>query len=129
MRLKKALWLFRKALNSEEFTALSEGRLGTGRRGWLFISEVGSAETPAARWGAGGALLPTVGSAGWGREARSILMFAVGSAGMNELSICWPGIRIAKMQRTAGRKTLFRRKGLRRDRAGRPLESIRRFSS
>jgi hypothetical protein len=70
-----------------------------------------------------------VGSAGSGREARGILVFAVGSAGAKELSMYWPGIRTAKMQRTASRKILFRGKGLRGDRAGRPLESIKRFCS
>jgi hypothetical protein len=64
-----------------------------------------------------------------GRGVGSALVSAVGSAGTNELSIYWPGIRTAKMERTAGRRIFFREKGLRRARAGRPPESIKRFSS
>jgi hypothetical protein len=95
----------------------------------LFISGVGSVETPAAEREAVSALLSAAGSAGSGREARSILVFAVGSAGANELLLCWPWIRTAKTQSTADKRIFFKGKDTRRDKAGQPLESINRFSS
>jgi len=107
----------------------SEETLGIGRRGYSFISGVGSAETFAVGWGAGGTLLSAVDPAGSGREARRILVFAVGSAGANELPVYWPWIRTAKTQSTADKRIFFKGKDPRRDKAGRPLESIKRFSS
>jgi hypothetical protein len=127
--LKELFRLFRKATNSEAFATPSEETLGIGRREELVILGVDPAETPAAERREVAAFLSVAGSAGSGREARSIIVFAVGSAGANELPVYWPWIRTAKTQSTAEKRIFFKGKGPRRDKAGRPLESIRRFSS
>jgi hypothetical protein len=94
------------------FTVSSEGTPGGGGRGGLLISGVSSSETAAA-----------------GGETGCVLIFAVGSAGANEVPVCWSCNRTAKKQSTADKRILFRRKGLRRDGTGRPLRSMKRFSS
>jgi hypothetical protein len=127
--LNEPFRLFRKATNSEAFATPSEETLGIGRREELVILGVDSAETPAAERGEVVAFLSATGSAGSGREARGILVFAVGSAGANELSLYWPWIRIAKTQSTTDKRIFLKGKDTRRDKAGQPLESINRFSS
>lgn len=112
MRMRDTLGLFIRALNSEVFTVSSEETPGAGRRGYLLISGVSSVETP-----------------GEGGETGCALIFAVGSAGANELPVYWSCIKTAKTQSTADKRILLRRKGFRRDRAGRPLPSMRRFCS
>ena len=94
MRMRDTLRLFRKTLNSEVFTVSSEGTPGGGGRGELLISGVSSAETPVA-----------------GGETGCMLIFAVGSAGANEVPVCWSCIRTAKIQSTADKRILFKREG------------------
>jgi len=90
----------------------SEITLAAERRGYLSNSGVGSAETLAG-----------------GRRTGRWLICEVGSAGANELLVYRSDIRTAKAQSTAEKRIPFKGKDLRRDKAGRPLPSMKRFSS
>jgi len=100
------------ALNSEEFGGPSGATLAAGRRGYPSVSGGDSTETLAG-----------------GRETGMELIFTVRSAGANERPVCWLGMRTANAQSSMDKKIPFRKKDLRRDRAGWLLPSMKRFSS
>jgi hypothetical protein len=112
IRMRDTLRLFMMALNSEPFAASSGVTLTAGRGGYLSSSGVGSPETLAA-----------------GRGTARGLICEVGSAGANELLVYRSDIRTAKAQSTAEKRIPFKGRDLRRRKTGRPLPSMKRFSS